>query len=294
MDLREAIYQPKLSAVTDWLRNYEHRTGSSSFSEYQKLLSQLKCEAVSHNDQLTAKAVWCLETVDRIQDYFVSAFVHMKENRFKAAWDLLERCEIDTSFLDRHFTEEDGEFGIEHARFHTRQFQELYPGKWGFSPAFTIKETRCSICGTKRTLRGGCDHKVGDIYDGEMCFKDVTKLGRGLHVALVENPVQKSTVILPDDDDYRFTLVKSVVSGLRNPWVGWIYFKEERRKYHPLFAGVGRKEPCPCGSTLGYENCCLEKETVFPHYQFVFDEEPQIEGPGLKIYPGRDLQDNES
>ena len=291
MNLREAIYQPKLRAFTVWLRNYKHRTDSSSLSEYQQLLSQVKYVAVSENDQLTAKAVWCLEAIGRIQDYFVSAFMRMKNTKYKAAWDLLERCEIDISFLDRHFIEDDGEFGIEHARFHTRQFQELYPGKWGFSLAFTIEDVRCSICGIKRTIRSGCDHKVGEIYDGEMCFRDIVKIGDALHVALVENPVQKSTVIFPPDDDYRFTLVKYVVEGLRNPWVGWSYHKEERRKHYPVFANVGRNYPCPCGSSLKYKHCCLKKEVVLPHFQITFEEQPPKKLPHLIIQTGKDQDD---
>ena len=123
----------------------------------------MKSKAVISKDQLTAKAVWCLETIGRIQDHFVSAFLYLKTSEFKEAWDQFERCEFETSFLDSHFTEERGEFGIEYIRTHTRQFQELFPFTAGISPAFLREDVRCSICDTRIGLRSGCEHIVDSL-----------------------------------------------------------------------------------------------------------------------------------
>ena len=289
--LCEAIDQPKLRMARDWLRNYRERPASPSLSEYQHLLAQLKSEAVSINDQLTAKAVWCLETIGRIQSLFETSFSDLVADEFKSAWDGLDRCEIEIHFLDRHFTEENEEFGIEHVRIHTKQFQELYPFRWGISPAYLRTDIRCSICDARWTLRNRCLHKLGEIYDGEDCGRIIHEL-EILHIALVENPAQKYSVIFPDgNNDYRFGSVKYVVNGLRNPWASWSYHKEERRKHNPVFANVGRNYPCPCGSTLKYKHCCLKKEIVMPHFQVTFEEQPPKELPHLVIQTGRDQED---
>ncbi len=106
-----------------------------------------------------------------------------------------------------------------------------------------------------------------------------------LHVALVDQPVQKYSVISPTGNDGdRFALIEFVVSALRSPWHGWSYHREERRRYHPAFMGIGRNDRCPCGSTRKYKVCCLNKEIVFPHFQLSFEEDPPIELPRLRIH----------
>jgi len=289
--LREAIDQPKLRLARDWLRNYRERPASPSLSEHQHFLAQLKREAVSANDQMTAKAVWCLETIGQIQSLFETSFSDLVEDDFENAWIGLDRAETEIYLLDRHFAEETEEFGIEHVRIHAKQFQELYPVKWGISPGYLRTDIRCSICNARWTLRNRCLHKLGEIYDGDMCGKVIHGL-EFLHIALVENPAQKYSVIFPNgNDDYRFQLVKYVVDGLKSPWACWSYQREERRKHHPVFANVGRNHPCPCGSFQKYKHCCLKKELVMPHFQITFEEQPPRELPHLIIQTGRDLEE---
>ena len=292
--LREAIDQPRFRKVRNWLRNYEGRSANSSFSDHQLLLSQSKSDAVSVNDQLTAKAMWCLETIGRIQEQFESSFLDIRSGKFMSAWNRLESCEIAIHFLDKNFTEKDGEFGVEHARVHTRQFQDLLPYKWGISPGYLRTDIRCTICDTKWTLRKRCVHKEGEIYEGKRCGKKICKF-QILELALVENPAQKYSVVnVIGDDDPRFEVVKFVVDALKSPWHCWSFHKEELRQYNPAFQNVERSDLCPCGSTLLYENCCLKMEKVMPHFQITFYEETQIELPRLRIYPGREHQDKES
>ena len=159
----------------------------------------------------------------------------LRDGKFQDAWNLLESCENAIESLDRHFIEEGSAFGIEHARIHTKQLQGLYPLTWAVSPAFLYKEVRCSICKTKLTLRSGCDHIGGEIYDGEMCGRVVTGWEL-LHVALVRNPVQKFSFIFPEgDDDRPFRPIKELATAIGSPWHRWSYYKEERRQFHPAF-----------------------------------------------------------
>ena len=288
MTLRETLRQPGLHIVTAWLRDYRSRTDTTSFAVQFERLSRLKREAVTRDDQLTAKAVWCLERVAYIQKHFISAFQHIRADEFEEAWHELDSGGNQIRLLNGHFTEKSHEFGIEHVRRHTEQLQELYPFKWGISPAIIYREVLCSICDTKLTLRTKCAHTVGEIYDGEMCARSVTD-AELLHISLVENPVQKFSVIFPNgNDDPRLALVRFVGTGLNSPWDGWSYSKEERRLYHPAFRNADPSNRCPCGTTLPYRQCCLDKEQVLPHYQVLFDKEPPVELQELLISIGQE------
>ena len=289
MTLREAIDHPDLRRARTWLEGYKSRASSSQIDPSCEDLADLKRDAVSANDQLKAKAIWCLETMGEIQDTFVSVFRLINQGEFKEAWDLLERCEISIHALDRHFTERDGEFGIEHVRTHTRQLQELYPYKWGVSPGMVYTDIRCSVCDSKLTLRRQCDHEVGEIYDGEMCCR-VIKEARILHVSLVDNPFQKYSVIFPDgDNDRRLFLVKSLADALTSPWDPWSYSKEERRRFHPRFKNLGRNDICACSSGLKYKKCCAGKEYVYPHFEFSLMKKPRVAPKEMFItrHPGQ-------
>lgn len=256
----------RLSLARGLLRDYKTRTENHLPLQFWENLSQAKCEAVTAGDQLTAKAAWCLEAVGSLQDTFVSAFWHIHAGKFQEAWDKLAWCENKIIGLDRHFTEVDSEFGIEFIRAHTKRFQDLYPLKWGFSSGLLIKERRCSICDSKITIRRGCSHKVGEIYDGEACVEKATSIEL-LHVSLVTNPVQKSTMFFPKgDEDPQLVPLKDLANALSSPWRSWSYRIEENKKYPPAFKDVGRNDICPCRSGLKYKRCCLNKEKVYPHF----------------------------
>lgn len=288
MTLRQAIDQPKLRFARDYLRLYHKRSSNlPSLEEIKQCLSELKQEAVNIDDQVTAKAIWCLETVSQIQEYFLSAFSCLKAGDYQEAWNQLAHCESQIRSIDKHLTEGPQEFGIEHARGHTRQLQELYLLEWGFSPGLIKKEVHCSICDTRLTLRNGCGHKNGEIYDGELCV-GVVKQAEILHISLVKNPAQKFTVIFPNgNDDLRLGPIKLIGQTLNSPWDSWSYHKETRRRHHPLFKDLGRNDRCPCNSGQKYKKCCLGKEEMFPHFQFSFGRQTLIEPPKLEVHTTR-------
>ena len=160
----------------------------------------------------------------------MTAFKSLCEGTYKEAWEQLVQCENTIGGLDRHFTEEGNQFGIEHIRKHTTQLQELFPLSMGISPGLLIKEARCSICDSRLTLRNGCAHELGEIYDGEECIKVVTKWEL-LHVALVGNPVQKSTMIFPDEDkNHIFVRIQELAHRLETPWRRWHLTKGRKKK----------------------------------------------------------------
>ena len=266
MNLREAIFQRTLSSPRTQLIEYRRRENLRISQEVWDSLAEVKQSAVAQNDQMTAKAVWCLETVAKVQDSFVKAFDEMREGAFQEAWDSLFRCECETSSLDYHFTDSKSEFGVEHIRKCTQQYQELFPLKCGFSPGFLVHESRCSICNSILTLRGGCSHELGEIYDGEKCNTVVTKWEL-LEVSIVDNPADKSTMVFPEEGkDPTFDKIQELTIQLGNPWRRWSSTKEDRRTHHPAFQGIGRNEKCPCRSDKKYKKCCLNNEKVYPHF----------------------------
>ena len=146
----------------------------------------------------------------------------------------------------------------------------------GFNSGLVVEDMHCSICGTKIALRGGCDYIVGEVYNGEMRNRMITKATL-LHVSIVKNSEHRYTVIFPNgNNDRKFSLVKAIVDALVSPWHPWCYIKEERKDYHPAYQGVNPDDDRPCDSTLKYASCCLSKETVVPHFEFYMENWPSI------------------
>lgn len=229
--------------------------------EYWKELSNLKNNAVNASDQSTAKVAWFFETIGEIQDKFVETYICFTNGEFYKGWCLLERCEILIGLLDCHFHENNHEFGIEHIRTHTKNFQSLFPYKSFTSPEF-ISQHCCSVCKELITPRNQCEHEVGKIYDGEMCCKEV-KNAELLGLAIVDNPVQKYSVI--NHESYNYEHIKYLVERLPSPWIMWTYTKSVKLMH--MYENIGRNELCLCGSGLKYKKCCLRKKRENEHFE---------------------------
>jgi hypothetical protein len=64
-----------------------------------------------------------------------------------------------------------------------------------------MKKTKkkCSVCDKDVSIRNPCGHFVGEIYNGEMCFRIVTEV-KVLGMSLVENPGNKFYVMFIQDE----------------------------------------------------------------------------------------------
>lgn len=264
IEILERFDEPALLPWATFLRDYKLRLDPERYVECHVSLAALKREAVQKDDQPLAKAIWCLETIAKAQEHYITAFQGLRSASFKEAWRNFSLAENEVVFLSDHFSDDELEFGIAFVQVHTKRFQDLFPVKWGMSPELIIKETRCSICDTILTLRNDCGHEQGEIYNGEVCHSVISDIDM-IAVSLVENPVQKSTVIFPENIEILYPL-QQIAQSLRSPWQAWNYYKEERRSHHPAFNLLGRNDECGCGSGIKYKRCCLGKETVFPHY----------------------------
>jgi hypothetical protein len=144
-----------------------------------------------------------------------------------------------------------------------------------FSPEYIEHKKKCSICGRLVRPRTGCDHKLGDIYGGKMCFHIVTEADP-ISISLVENPVQKYSVAFPNHpttgekgDFYNYSAVEYARSIIRDPFDQWSVERKTKLWPHSHFPDVKRNDACPCGSTKKYKKCCGPKESVLmPHFEF--------------------------
>lgn len=272
-----------LERVRQFLRDVEHRKVSDEETSeaIRGLLRSHKIEAVRRNDQEMAKLVWCYEQILLVQSTYLSAFGKLKDHSFYEAWCLLERVEIELGSLEQHFKTDTDEYRLALIEKHCKQFQSLFPYKYFASPTILQVQKVCSICNQPVSIRSPCGHRVGEIYNGEMCCRIVTEADF-LELSVVENPVQKYSVLFMSDaksgesiDHYKYDLVQHVVDGLHSAFDPWDMYETKIRHPHEFFKHVGRNEACPCGSGAKYKHCCLKESGVLrPHIEVGFSVPP--------------------
>jgi SEC-C motif len=280
-----------LDEIREYLTDVVLRTSGEQLREaadVAKGLKTIKDVAVSKDDQATAKLVWRYEQILQIQQNYLQAFSDIRAGKYYVAWCLFERVEIELHRLERHFPTSDDNFKLRLIDKHTRQFQSLYPYKYFISPAYLILEASCLICGRKRSIRSSCGHILGEIYNGEVCGRLITK-AKLLEISLVEKPVQKYSVPFTNDpktgeqiDHYDYFLVQYVAKGLREPFDEWDSNWTQRRQPHARYKHVGRNGQCPCESNKKYKKCCLNESGVLrPHMEITFHTPPPEDLPPI-------------
>lgn len=232
--------------------------------------------AVDKSNQDFAKQLWIYETILKIQEDFIRSFKLMKEELFYEAWCSLEQTELGIGFLARHYDISNDEYKICTIDRLTTGFQSIFPYKIFMSPELLEIEKICSVCKSPISIRKPCEHIVGDIYDGKMCCRIVTK-SKLLGMAMVFDPVQKYSVGFTVDkdgekiDQYNYSVPKYLIDRLETPFDEWSADKTKKRHPHSNFKYLGRNDLCPCGSKIKYKKCCLNEEGVLrPHVEFYF------------------------
>lgn len=265
-----------IEQIKSSLRNFKQRKCKfQEGDEVRNYFKEIKKEFVIQNKQEEAKEVWCLEQVLEIQENFLKAYALLKQDDFYKAWCLFEECELTSDSLRPHFRNCYGEYCLNFIDEQVKQYQSLYPYKIFMSPELLDIEMKCNICGKTVEIRKLCGHEVGEIYNGDMCVRDVTKVDF-LGSAFVESPLQKYSIPFMVDkksnksvDNYDYRLLKYLVSKLKSPFVDWKVTWMEKLHSHSRFNNLGRNEKCPCGSGKKYKKCCLPKAGVLmPHAIF--------------------------
>ncbi|MFS8215211.1 SEC-C domain-containing protein [Paenibacillus sp. S29] len=256
--------------------NYNIRDSNQILNE----LLDIKRVAVANGDQLLAKEIWCYEATLKAQEAFISAFWEMKRQEYYAGWRTLEQVELIVLSLERHFSKEFNLYKLSHIKMYTEKFQVLFPYKIFFSPEYVTQIKICSICKRPISIRNSCGHRVGEVYNGELCNRIITK-SEMLGISLVTNPLQKYSVVFTTDqengrtkDQYDYHLVKYVISRLISPFHGWDVNWTKARHSHSRYAHVNKSSDCPCESGQKYEDCCLSEVGVLrPHCIVTFHKD---------------------
>lgn len=165
-----------------------------------------------------------------------------------------------------------------------KQYEKTFPQYLYISRESLIKSEKCSICGKKISLRGGCNHKPGNLYMGELCLREVMDL-EFLGTAIVSNPFDKYAVIHMEGQEYDYSVLKELMKVLASPYIAW--YVEEMTKKRPEFLHIERNDKCPCGSGKKYKSCCMGTDNEYmPHNRITILGGYEIKEKPIK-YSGR-------
>lgn len=256
-----------------------------------EVLQKSKAHAVQRGDQEGAKVIWCYEQILKTQTHYINAFQSIKTEAYYEAWRLLERIENKLRMLRMHFAPFNDDFKLKFIEKSTRQLQSLYPYKLFGSPGFIVHEKECSICRKRISIRDRCEHKPGEIYDGELCCGVVTKW-EPVEISIVKNPVQKFSVIFLSDpktgeqiDQYNYDLLAYAVSLVDRPFEYWDLHWTKIRHPHSRFLEVKGDDDCPCESGKTYGACCFLKPGVLrPHCEIKLHKPPSRSMPKIQYF----------
>lgn len=189
-------------------------------------LRGLKKLAVQDDDQEAAKYLWCLEQVLKVKSLFVEAFRLMKNGDFQSAWYNLDRSDIELGFLRWHIDYSDNKFDLLFIEREIPKYQELFPYDFFTSRESIESDFTCSICGAKMGIRNKCSHQVGEIYNGEMCCRQINKIDF-LAISIVKKPFDKYTILQANGVEYNYYLLESLMQYLDDLFEEWGYDIEE-------------------------------------------------------------------
>ena len=251
----------------------------SDSCDYDAALFAIKSEkqaAQDAGDELYANQLWAVETIIKIHQKFVMTFDLLKAGRYYEAWCEAEQVEINIQFLASN-SQEDLE-NVKDINARVRQLQSLYPYKFFASYVMHVKKEKCSICGRERSIRNFCGHRIGKVYNGELCCNMVTDAElKGIDI--VENPVHKYSVLFPSDaegrhDYYDYKLVEGLIEHWSKPFQFWKYVVRQVFKQKADFPGLTNESNCPCGSGKSYGECCALNAEGIKHTIYTFMVEP--------------------
>lgn len=253
----------------------------------KKILGELerkRKKAASSGDEELANNCWRESEALKVNIRYIEAFDKIKAQKYRDAWNDLERCEIDTDSIERN---SDSDFFIKSRCHFTKnqvaKWQSLYPYCVFSSPGFKVGYYTCSICNHKIRPRSRCSHAKGKIYNGELCVHVAHDMEM-LEISIVTKPVQKYSVV-HNDETLDFSLINYLSDFLDNAFEDWD--AHWTRKSFPIekFIQVDPSAECPCKSGKKFEECCInEKEISMPHVDFAFykdipDEKAKVRFP---------------
>lgn len=170
--------------------------------------------------------VWAMMSAIEIHQLYSQAFEQLKKANYYMAWCTLERAELMIAAIMRNDTELYET--VKDISFQIQRIQSIYPYKAFASTEILIKEQKCSICDSVRSIRNDCGHRVGYVYNGELCTNIVTN-SELKSISIVTNPVHKYAVAFLNDgkgnsvDHYDYSVLSALMKVWENPYKFWDY-----------------------------------------------------------------------
>jgi hypothetical protein len=177
------------------------------------------------------------------------------EQRFAASWNSLQDA-LDLLRVIKRFS------GVDVIFFEDQltQLEGLYPYDVFASVGMVVEGFNCNICSWDIDS-DDCPHLRGRLYRGVMAHGIARGIRHLNHVALTTTPADKRCVIDYPNDGEQFKLVRFLSNLLKANQCRPSDFSHLRHSTRPLpdvgDKGVGRNDPCPCGSGTKFKKCCL-------------------------------------
>lgn len=256
------------------LNKYDLAFLTSNTIDYKQELSVVENEKNIQQQQQqgncqVSNMLWRIQSRISIFAEYKEIFQLLHKGEYFKAWCQAEQVEIAINFLIKNFPEDKNL--VENIRERIQKLQQLYPYRLFTSIVMVVKSAKCNICGQKLSPRYNCGHKIGKVYKGEICCKEVTDFElKGIDI--VPNPEHKYTVLFMTNgkgeyiDNYDYSGLQELMKLWLTPFQDWDY--EVTKSYQPKQRVYKDDEFCPCGSALFYKDCCKDKPGI-KHTQFI-------------------------
>ena len=250
--------------------------GEFPLEELDKQIQAQKLIYVGKDQQEEAKLLWIYQTIVEIHKLYVNAFYLLKNKSYYEGWCQLERIEITFYSLKRHFSFDKKLYFLWHIEKSVKNLQVLFPYRMFASSEILKKKKKCSVCDKEISIRKPCGHIVGEIYNGEMCYRIVTEADI-LGISLVENPGNKYSVMFLKDektdeqiDQYNYDTIDYLFDLINSPYEIWNLEVSQREIRKEDYGNIGRNDLCSCNSGRKFKKCCLTRiGEKYPHYEFI-------------------------
>jgi hypothetical protein len=250
-------------------------SGITNLSWLRAEAGRMKDHAISRSDENLANKLWVYETIIDVHVFYTEAFNLLKKRAYLNGWISLEKAEIQISALKKHLHLVKDNFKIRFVENMVAKYQTLFPYRLFSSSEFLEQEITCSICDQKISLRQSCGHRIGELYMGEYCLRNITK-AELLGIAVVQNPVNKYAALFAESDDlqYRdqvqFGTLNYILAVVKSPYDNWSVEIKETYFPHENHKNLEATDSCPCNSGKKYFDCCLPLPGVHGfHYEFI-------------------------
>lgn len=254
-------------------------TQSYLLKDFDAELQVIKEEYVIQNKQEDAKRLWVYQTIVEIHELFVESFSLLKAKQYYQGWCKLETIEITIAALKKHLQYDKKQFFLWHIEKSTKNLQVIFPYRLFSSSEILKKKKKCSVCDKELSIRNPCGHIVGEIYNGEMCYRIVTE-AELLGVSLVYNPGNKYAVMFLKDektdkqiDQYKYDTVDYLFELIESPYQPWDLEVMQREIKKEDYGDISRNDLCSCGSCKKFKKCCMKHiGKKYPHYEFILQD----------------------